>query len=76
MLRELAEQAAQLVDRLRGRSLLAAEVDSLLSDRAPGLAGAWHSAAQLAYLQGQLALDAGVAAARPRKGHRGALRAG
>ncbi|MET3852775.1 competence protein ComFA [Paenibacillus sp. OAE614] len=76
MLGELAEQAAQLVDRLRGRSLLAAEVDSLLSDRASGLAGAWHSAAQLAYLQGQLALDAGVAAASPRKGPRGALRAG
>ncbi|MEC0175605.1 hypothetical protein P4H83_12115, partial [Paenibacillus favisporus] len=68
VLRVLAEQAAQLVDRLRGRSLLAAEVDSLLSDRAPGLAGAWHSAAQLAYLQGQLALDAGVAATSPRKG--------
>ncbi|RED33775.1 helicase-related protein [Paenibacillus sp. VMFN-D1] len=76
VLRVLAEHAAQLVDRLRGRSLLAAEVDSLLSDRAPGLAGAWHSAAQLAYLQGQLALDAGVAAASPRKGPRGALRAG
>ncbi|MCM3000722.1 DEAD/DEAH box helicase [Paenibacillus cellulositrophicus] len=76
VLRVLAEQAAQLVDRLHGRSLLAAEVDSLLSDRAPGLAGAWHSAAQLAYLQGQLALDAGVAAAGPRKGPRGALRAG
>ncbi|GIO57125.1 helicase-related protein [Paenibacillus cineris] len=76
VLRVLAEQAAQLVDRLHGRSLLAAEVDSLLSDRAPGLADAWHSAAQLAYLQGQLALDAGVAAAGPRKGPRGALRAG
>ncbi|WP_433617678.1 helicase-related protein [Paenibacillus cellulositrophicus] len=75
VLRELAEQASQLVDRLHGRSLLAAEVDSLLSDRAPGLAGAWHSAAQLAYLQGQLALDAGVAAASPRKWPRGALRA-
>ncbi|MGG4047105.1 hypothetical protein ABEW48_19230, partial [Paenibacillus favisporus] len=75
VLRELAEQAAQLVDRLRGRSLLAAEVDSLLSDRAPGLAGAWHSAAQLAYLQGQLALNAGVATASPRKGPRGELRA-
>lgn len=76
VLRVLAEQAAQLVDRLHGRSLLAAEVDSLLSDRAPGLAGAWHSAAQLAYLQGQLALDAGVAAASPHKSHRCALRAG
>ncbi|WP_145947976.1 helicase-related protein [Paenibacillus sp. Y412MC10] len=76
VLRILAEQAAQLVDRLRGRSLLAAEVDSLLSDRTPGLAGAWHSAAQLAYLHGQLTLDAGVAAASARKGPRGALRAG
>ncbi|OZB93753.1 DNA/RNA helicase [Paenibacillus sp. XY044] len=75
VLRGLAEQAAQLVDRLCGRSLLAAEVDSLLSDRAPGLAGAWHSAAQLAYLQGQLAMDAGVAAAGPRSSRRGALRA-
>ncbi|MBJ9993673.1 hypothetical protein IAE55_33710, partial [Paenibacillus sp. S28] len=76
VLRILAEQAAQLVERLRGRSLLAAEVDSLLSDRAPGLAGAWHSAAQLANLQGQLALNAGVATPSPRKGPRGALRAG
>lgn len=69
-------QAALLSELVQGRSLLAAEVDALLEETVPGLAGAWHSAAQLASLQGRLALDAGVAAdARPLRG-RGPLRLG
>lgn len=73
---ELSRQAAWLSELLQGRSLLAAEVDALLEESAPMLAGAWYSAAQLACLQGRLALHAGVAAeARPRWG-RGPLRTG
>ncbi len=72
----LDRQAALLGELLRGRSLLAAEADALLQETAPSLAGAWYSAAQLASLQGRLALDAGVAAdARPPRG-RGPLRMG
>ncbi|MBE9916788.1 hypothetical protein G8C92_22475, partial [Paenibacillus donghaensis] len=58
---ELSRQADMLTELLRGRSLLAAEVDALLQEAAPMLAGAWHSAAQLASLQGRLVLDAGLA---------------
>ncbi|GIP28713.1 hypothetical protein J23TS9_38430 [Paenibacillus sp. J23TS9] len=73
---ELGRQAALLSELLQGRSLLAAEVDALLQESAPMLAGAWYSAAQLASLQGRLALHAGVAAdARPRWG-RGPLSMG
>nr|WP_237392023.1 helicase-related protein [Paenibacillus dendrobii] len=72
---ELDGQAVLLNQLLQGRSLLASEVDALLEEMAPWLAGAWFSAAQLASLQGRLALDAGVAAdARP--GERGPLRLG
>nr|WP_280521319.1 helicase-related protein [Paenibacillus mangrovi] len=77
VMEELGGQAALLSKLLHGRSLLAAEVESLLQDAAPGLAGAWFSAVQLASLQGRLALDAGVAAdARPRRPGRGPLRLG
>lgn len=72
---ELCEQAEMLCALVQGRSLLAAEVDALLQEMAPGLAGAWHSAAQLASLQGRLALDAGLADAGPRRGG-GLLRMG
>nr|WP_160044082.1 helicase-related protein [Paenibacillus sp. USDA918EY] len=71
---ELSEQADALTKLVQGRSLLAAEVDALLQEMAPGLAGAWHSAAQLASLQGRLALVAGLADAGPRGG--GLLRMG
>lgn len=61
--------ANELAEVLQGRSLLAAEVDGLLAEAVPSLAGAWFTAAQLAYLQGQLVLGAGVApAASPRRG--------
>jgi late competence protein required for DNA uptake (superfamily II DNA/RNA helicase) len=73
---ELSRQADMLTELLRGRSLLAAEVDALLQEAAPMLAGAWHSAAQLASLQGRLVLDAGLTAdAGPPRG-RGLLRTG
>jgi late competence protein required for DNA uptake (superfamily II DNA/RNA helicase) len=72
---KLGQQAVLLAELLRGRSLLAAEVDALLQEQAPVLAGAWYSAAQLASLQGRLALEAGLAAGGPRKG-RGLLRTG
>lgn len=71
---ELSKQADALTKLVQGRSLLATEVDALLQEMAPGLAGAWHSAAQLASLQGRLALVAGLADAGPRGG--GLLRMG
>ena len=74
-LAELGGMSDALVAQVSGRSLLAAEVDALLQEMAPGLAGAWHSAAQLASLQGRLALDAGLADAGPRRGG-GLLRMG
>lgn len=74
-LAELGGMSDALVARVSGRSLLAAEVDALLQEMAPCLAGAWHSAAQLASLQGRLALDAGLADAGPRRGG-GLLRMG
>ncbi|WP_459954320.1 helicase-related protein [Paenibacillus pini] len=62
----VAEQVSALADKLcahlSGRSLLASEVDALLEEVAPELAGAWYTAAQLAYLRGQLLLGAGLAA--------------
>lgn len=74
-LAELGGMSDALVAQVSGRSLLAAEVDALLQEMAPCLAGAWHSAAQLASLQGRLALDAGLADAGPRRGG-GLLRMG
>jgi competence protein ComFA len=66
---ELLQEAGVLVEALRGRSLLVVEVDALLAETAPTLAGSWFMAAQLAYLQGQLAFGAGVApAASPARG--------
>ncbi|OAB47701.1 DEAD/DEAH box helicase [Paenibacillus antarcticus] len=59
----MISEAKELARVLQGRSLLAAEVDGLLAEAAPSLAGAWFTAAQLAYLQGQLILGAGVAPA-------------
>jgi competence protein ComFA len=66
---ELLQEAGVLVEALRGRSLLVAEVDALLAETAPTLAESWFMVAQLAYLQGQLAFGAGVApAASPARG--------
>ncbi|WP_245699801.1 DEAD/DEAH box helicase [Paenibacillus glacialis] len=61
--------ANELAKVLEGRSLLAAEVDGLLAEAAPSMASDWLTATQLAYLQGQLMLGAGVApAASPCRG--------
>ncbi|OAB35527.1 DEAD/DEAH box helicase [Paenibacillus macquariensis] len=69
VMQEMISEANELARVLQGRSLLAAEVDGLLAEAAPSLAGAWFTAAQLAYLQGQLVLGAGVApAAKPSRG--------
>ncbi|WP_438348839.1 DEAD/DEAH box helicase [Paenibacillus sp. FA6] len=69
---EVFREAEVLAEVLRGRSLLKAEVDALLAEAAPTMAGAWFTAAQLAYLQDQLAFGAGVApAASPAASPRG-----
>ncbi|AOZ93231.1 DEAD/DEAH box helicase [Paenibacillus crassostreae] len=70
MLQELRVEADVLAVSMQGRSLLKSEVDALLAEVAPNMAGGWFAAAQLAYLQGQLAFGAGVApaASSPRRG--------
>ncbi|KAA8997992.1 DNA/RNA helicase [Paenibacillus spiritus] len=72
----LLDSAGRLAGLLKGRSLLAEEAEALLAEQAPELLAApWRSAAQLAYLQGRLDLQAAVqprsSGARP-----GTLRAG
>ncbi|SDM59823.1 hypothetical protein SAMN05216191_114182 [Paenibacillus jilunlii] len=56
----LGAAAEQLVQALEGRSLLEPEVEALLAERLPGMAGQWRAAAQLAQLQGWLRLEAAV----------------
>ncbi|MNB77473.1 Primosomal protein N' [compost metagenome] len=56
----LREHADMLADALTGRSLLEAEVESLLAECCPGMLGHWRSAAQLAHLEGRLLLEAAV----------------
>ncbi|AJS61654.1 DEAD/DEAH box helicase [Paenibacillus sp. IHBB 10380] len=69
VMQEIAREADVLVAALRGRSLLAAEVNALMEETSPVMVSAWFTAAQLAYLQGQLVLSAGVApAAAPSRG--------
>jgi late competence protein required for DNA uptake (superfamily II DNA/RNA helicase) len=63
VMQKLAKEADVLVAALRGRSLLAAEVNALMEETSPVMVSAWFTAAQLAYLQGQLVLGAGVAPA-------------
>nr|WP_325175579.1 hypothetical protein [Paenibacillus sonchi] len=57
---DLGAAAELLVKVLEGRSLLEPEVEALLAERLPGLAGQWRAAAQLAQLQGRLRLEAAV----------------
>lgn len=60
-IQELFQEAEILAVSLRGRSLLASEVDAMLAETVPAMDKVWYSAAQLAYLQGQLLFGAGVA---------------
>ncbi|AIQ14823.1 DEAD/DEAH box helicase [Paenibacillus durus] len=57
---KLLEDADWIAKTLPGRSLLESEMESLLTERYPGLLGHWRSAAQLAHLQGRLHLEAAV----------------
>ncbi|CQR58633.1 DEAD/DEAH box helicase [Paenibacillus riograndensis] len=57
---DLGAAAELMVKVLEGRSLLEPEVEALLAERLPGLAGQWRAAAQLAQLQGRLRLEAAV----------------
>ncbi|MGN7762066.1 DEAD/DEAH box helicase [Paenibacillus sp. 22594] len=59
----LGAAAEQLLQVLDGRSLLQPEVEALLEEQLPGLAGQWRAAAQLCHLQGRLSLEAAVGAA-------------
>ncbi|AHV99357.1 helicase-related protein [Paenibacillus sabinae] len=59
---KLLDYTDWLAKALRGRSLLESEVEALLTERRPELLGCWRSAAQLAYLQGRLRLEAAVGA--------------
>lgn len=54
--------ADRLVVALSGRSLLQPEVEALLAEQLAGMERDWRSAAQLAYLQGRLKLEAAVSA--------------
>ncbi|MNO34613.1 Transcription-repair-coupling factor [compost metagenome] len=58
----LGAAAEQLVKALEGRSLLEPEVEALLAERLPGMAGQWRIAAQLGQLQGWLKVEAAVGA--------------
>ena len=57
----LEEEAELLSELISGRSLLEAELITLLSEGYPQLSAHWRRAAQLAYLQGRLKLEAAVA---------------
>ncbi|NQX47187.1 DEAD/DEAH box helicase [Paenibacillus tritici] len=57
---ELAAGADRLAEALAGRSLLQGEAEALVAEQLPELAGNWLAAAQLAYLQGRLRLEAAV----------------
>ncbi|MFP4975379.1 DEAD/DEAH box helicase [Paenibacillus sp. CN-4] len=57
---KLLAEAAALAEVLSGRSLLEHEVESLLEERLPALAGCWTHAAELACMRGWLTLEAAV----------------
>ncbi|OKP85828.1 hypothetical protein A3844_15865 [Paenibacillus helianthi] len=59
----LGAAAEQLMQVLDGRSLLQPEVEALLEEQLPGLAGQWRAAVQLCHLQGRLSVEAAVGAA-------------
>ncbi|MEK4004041.1 helicase-related protein [Paenibacillus sp. FSL H3-0333] len=56
----LAAGADRLVASLDGCSLLQGEAEALVAEQLPELAENWRAAAQLAYLQGRLQLEAAV----------------
>ncbi|AIQ61289.1 hypothetical protein PBOR_33605 [Paenibacillus borealis] len=64
----LAAAANQLAAALAGRSLLQGEVEALVAERLPELAGNWPAAAQLAHLQGWIRVEAAVAYDNLRQG--------
>lgn len=64
----LAAAANQLAAVLAGRSLLQGEVDALVAERLPELAGNWSAAVQLAHLQGRIRIEAAVAYNNPKHG--------
>ncbi|MEK3675441.1 helicase-related protein [Paenibacillus sp. FSL R10-2771] len=64
----LAAAANQLAAVLAGRSLLQGEVDALVAERLPDLAGNWSAAVQLAHLQGRIRIEAAVAYNNPKHG--------
>ncbi|MDT3428019.1 late competence protein required for DNA uptake (superfamily II DNA/RNA helicase) [Paenibacillus forsythiae] len=67
---KLLEYADWIAKVLRGRSLLESEAEALLAERCPEMMGCWRGAAQLAYLQGRLHLEAAVGATPERDPNR------
>ncbi|MCL6601878.1 MAG: DNA/RNA helicase [Paenibacillus sp.] len=65
-LERLENEAELLSGLISGRSLLEAELMTLLSEGYPQLSGRWRRAAQLAHLQGRLKLEAAVRSELPR----------
>uniref|UniRef100_UPI00403F7EF2 DEAD/DEAH box helicase n=1 Tax=Paenibacillus sp. FSL R10-2734 TaxID=2954691 RepID=UPI00403F7EF2 len=61
----LESEAEQLFWAVAGRSLLQPEMEALLAEVLPELGGSWRQAAQLAHLQGRLALTAAVGCDAP-----------
>ncbi|WP_238651139.1 DEAD/DEAH box helicase [Paenibacillus piscarius] len=59
-LHSLAAGADRLTEALAGRSLLAGEAEALVTEMLPELTDNWIAAAQLAYLQGRLQIEAAV----------------
>ncbi|WP_340026683.1 helicase-related protein [Paenibacillus sp. FSL K6-1096] len=66
----LAAGADRLTEAFEGRSLLAGEAEALVAERLPELAEHWMAAAQLAYLQGRLQLEAAVGGSQAKQGRR------
>lgn len=61
----LEVETEHLLVALSGRSLLQPELEALLAEELPELAGRWRQAVQLAHLQGRLMLTAAVGSAAP-----------
>ncbi|WNS42657.1 helicase-related protein [Paenibacillus sp. MMS20-IR301] len=66
----LLSAAERLGEALEGRSLLQNEVEALVAEQLPELAEIWPAAAQLAYLQERLQIEAGVGAPGAVQRHR------
>lgn len=70
----LEVQIDRFLAALSGRSLLQPELEALLAEELPELAGCWRQAAQLAHLQGRLLLTAAVGLAAPAAAHGAGVR--